>query len=82
MRPTSDKVTVWADANIDEILAAVEADDLAGFCVSCGAEHGPVEPDARYYRCECCNESAVFGSQELLFYTTDAGFTVVDFELR
>lgn len=40
--------------------------DHGGFCTSCGAEAGPVEPDARNYRCEVCDAPAVFGIEELL----------------
>lgn len=51
---------------IDHIMEAVEADDNLGFCLKCGAEASEVEPDARAYTCEECNENAVYGAQELL----------------
>ena len=55
---------------IDAVQAAVERAqvtlDSPGFCVSCGAEHDGVEPDARRYECEFCNEPAVYGAEELL----------------
>ena len=55
-----DKVT------LDEVMEAVQADDCRGFCLACGAEAFNVEPDARNYRCETCDERQVFGAEELL----------------
>lgn len=52
--------------NPDEILAAVEADDNAGFCRACGEEAHWVEPDAENYRCEACGEREVFSAEQLL----------------
>lgn len=50
-----------------KILAAVEADELVGFCVVCGAESdGLVEPDARKYKCGACGKLAVYGAEELM----------------
>ena len=37
-----------------------------GICVSCLNRQGPVEPDARDYRCDSCGENQVFGIEELL----------------
>ena len=37
-----------------------------GICRACGAEHDPVEPDARKYPCEECEEKEVYGAQELM----------------
>ena len=55
--------------SVDEVLAAVEADDLLGFCVKCGAEAYNVEPDACAYRCESCGAPhGVYGAQELLLH--------------
>ena len=51
---------------LDQILAAIEADDNLGFCVSCGSEAYGVEPDAREYECEECGEPQVYGADELL----------------
>lgn len=53
---------------LDQIVEAVELDDNIGFCTACGAEHYGVEPDARRYPCEECEENKVYGAQELLFY--------------
>ena len=54
----------------DEIFAAAQDQmfDLGntGFCTSCGAEHYSVEPDARNYPCEECDEPKVFGATELM----------------
>jgi len=52
--------------SIDEILEAVAADDNRGWCLHCGAEAYGVEPDARRYRCECCQANAVYGAEEIL----------------
>jgi len=52
----------------DVIMAAIELDNSLGFCVSCGAEHGECEPDARKYKCESCGLNAVYGAEELLFH--------------
>ncbi len=54
--------------DVDEVIAAVQADDCLGFCVACGEEAYGVEPDARRYRCEACDEHAVYGAEELLFH--------------
>lgn len=56
-----DKVT------LDQVMEAVAMDDCRGFCLACGAEAFNVEPDARSYRCETCDERQVFGAEELLF---------------
>ena len=53
--------------SIDDVMAAVEADENAGFCLKCGAEAYGVEPDARKYKCENCGERAVYGAEECLF---------------
>ena len=52
---------------LDQVMAAVEGDDCIGFCIACGAEASPVEPDAREYVCESCGKPRVFGAEELLF---------------
>jgi len=54
--------------NIDEVIAAVQADDCLGFCIACGAEAYNVEPDARRYPCESCGERKVYGAEEILFH--------------
>ena len=37
-----------------------------GGCLYCGSTQGPVEPDARRYKCETCGRATVFGAEELL----------------
>ena len=51
---------------INEVLAAVEADDCRGFCLACGAEAYGVEPDARRVTCESCGKARVYGVEEIL----------------
>ena len=53
---------------VEQVLAAVESDEQIGFCTECGDETGPVEPDARGYRCDSCGEYSVYGAEELLFH--------------
>ena len=43
-----------------------EINDDIGFCIKCGTEAYNVEPDARQYYCESCEELGVYGLQELL----------------
>lgn len=52
--------------SFDDLQKAIEEDDLRGFCLSCGEEAYNVEPDAREYLCEVCNEPQVYGAEELL----------------
>lgn len=55
----------------ERVVAAVERQmttlDNPGFCKMCGHEQDGCEPDARKYRCESCDEKAVFGASELLY---------------
>jgi len=48
------------------LLAAVENDENAGFCLACGDDCDGVEPDARKYRCEGCGAHKVYGAEELM----------------
>lgn len=42
-------------------------EDNCGLCIRCGESTiGGVEPDARKYNCESCDENGVYGMQELL----------------
>lgn len=42
-------------------------EDSCGLCIRCGEiEVGSVEPDARKYTCDACDENGVYGAQELL----------------
>lgn len=56
-----------ATISLERVMEAVEADDNLGFCLACGAETSPVEPDARGYTCEECGKPQVFSAAELLF---------------
>lgn len=42
--------------------------DGQGLCCGCGAEADGVEPDARGYTCESCDEPRVYGAEELLLF--------------
>ena len=53
---------------IHRVVEAIEEDDHIGFCISCGARSYGVEPDAEEYDCEICEESSVYGAEELLLY--------------
>ena len=52
--------------DMDELMAACEADDCLGFCTACGSQAYGVEPDARCYVCESCGQPNVYGAEELL----------------
>lgn len=55
---------------LDDVMQAAEAQmfDLedTGFCMNCGEPAYQVEPDARGYTCEFCEEPMVYGAQEIL----------------
>ena len=51
---------------LDLAMEACQADDNLGFCLACGDEAYGVEPDARRYTCESCDEPAVYGAEEIL----------------
>jgi predicted RNA-binding Zn-ribbon protein involved in translation (DUF1610 family) len=59
-KPGKPKIT------LNQVIAAIEADDNLGFCIACGAEAYCVEPDAREYECESCGEHKVYGAEECL----------------
>ena len=58
--------------SVDEILDAARSEifglENPGFCILCGEQSDSCEPDARYYKCEQCDELSVFGAAELMFY--------------
>ena len=54
----------------ERILEAVRCNDYTGFCLSCGAEFSPCEPDARKYHCPQCQEDNVYGAEEVLLMIT------------
>ena len=37
-----------------------------GFCLACGNDCQPAEPDARKYVCEACGAEKVYGASELI----------------
>ena len=52
--------------DIDEVIEAIQNDELVGFCHNCGYCQDCCEPDARNYECEECGENKVFGAEETL----------------
>ncbi len=51
----------------DLLLEMLDHQDTSpGWCINCGTEQGPVEPDAVAYTCPDCNRPKVYGAQELL----------------
>ena len=44
----------------------VADDEHRGFCLACGQTAYGVEPDARRYPCDHCEEPKVYGIEELL----------------
>lgn len=65
---TDNQTAKFVRDHLEEIMDMVQADNMEGYCVACGTDAGPVEPDARNYTCESCGEAAVFGAAELLLY--------------
>ncbi len=57
---------------VDRVIEAVERGrktlDNPGFCIACGEDAEGREPDARNYKCKCCEKRAVFGAEELLYH--------------
>lgn len=55
-------------SSIDEMrVADAMHGDLLGICIACGADAYGVEPDARRYVCEECEEPRVYGASEIWF---------------
>lgn len=52
--------------SLDKLMQAIEDDDGVGFCLACGEETYGVEPDARHYACDTCDQREVFGAEEIL----------------
>lgn len=63
-------VEAHASITPERILEAAKRElvslDNPGLCLACGEEAESVEPDARRLKCECCDERAVYGAEELL----------------
>ena len=51
---------------LDELMEAMQTDEMVGWCINCGCRHEPVEPDARKYTCEACEKPAVYGASEII----------------
>ena len=64
------KRKIHASITEARVLDAMEREmsslDNPGFCLICGADADGVEPDARRYTCEECDEPFVFGAAEVL----------------
>lgn len=59
-------IDVMATIDPDRVIEIVSRDEMAGFCLACGAEADCVEPDARRYKCAACGEPQVYGAEEIL----------------
>ncbi len=57
---------------IDACRRAMTTLDNPGFCISCGEEADGVEPDARNYKCDCCEKKTVFGVEEVVYMVASA----------
>lgn len=62
---TRSGLTQYKPSFID-VQSVIEGDEMQGFCLACGAQNGPVEPDARKYTCESCGAPKVYGAEELV----------------
>ena len=58
--------------SLKQLEKYMQSDECRGFCLACGKSQSGVEPDARKYVCENCNQPKVYGAEELvlmnLFY--------------
>lgn len=50
----------------ERLIEIVSRDEMAGFCLACGAEAEGVEPDACRYTCGYCGQPFVYGAEEIL----------------
>jgi hypothetical protein len=60
-------LTTYKHIPFEQLEEAILADDYIGFCLNCGEEKYNIEPDARHYPCDVCEEEMAFGAQEILF---------------
>lgn len=61
-------IKIHPDVTADLVVEAVQRDDLDGFCIACGAEQRPIEPDGEKGECESCGAQAVYGAEQLLLH--------------
>ena len=61
---------VHTSVKIDRVIALAEESMFGlgnpGICIACGEDAEGCEPDAREYTCDCCDENAVYGAEELM----------------
>ena len=61
--------SITTERIIEAVERAHSSLDNPGICTACGEDADGCEPDAAGYECESCGKLAVFGAEELLFYT-------------
>lgn len=54
---------VMSDEEMKDVMFGL---GCRGWCLTCGEEVDGVEPDARRYLCEACDNKTVYGYEELL----------------
>jgi hypothetical protein len=64
-------IKIHESITTERIMLAIREYDMEspGFCIGCGEEAFGVEPDARGYTCESCEQPLVYGAEELLIMT-------------
>lgn len=64
------KTKIHSSITLDRVLPLAEEQMCGlsnpGICLACGEERDGCEPDAREYTCDNCNESQVYGAEEIL----------------
>jgi len=60
------KIPISLDRIADAAERCMFKEEMVGFCISCGEEIEPIEPDAEKVRCEYCGEKKVYGAEQLL----------------
>lgn len=62
--------TLHHSITLERILPLAESQMFGtanpGVCLACGAERDGCEPDAREYECYECDESKVYGAEEIM----------------
>jgi hypothetical protein len=56
-------IPVMSTEEMKDIMFGINS---LGWCLTCGEEVDGVEPDARRYLCEACDNKTVYGYEELL----------------